>query len=194
MAKNSATAPAPIDVVGAQAEAFAAAYDGLYHLFGARVSGWSIEDGVLIARGVAFNPLYSAETILTDISRRTRRAPLMPTALWLLDPEFVPAPFATNLDITTFMVQYFKGSTGEDNSKSAQYVKDAAAAYKDATGTRVKRGPNVRTINLKNLSELNEEKLAGSGASREDMLHLIAVAQAAIENIPASEPETVTES
>jgi hypothetical protein len=194
MTKNSATVT-PIDVIGENAHGLAAAYDGLYHLFGVRVSSWEIEDGALVAMGVTCNPIYSLDTILTDVNRKNRRAPLWPTAQWLLDPEFVPAPFTDNLSITTFMVQYFAGSTGESNSRSAQYVKDAAAAYKDATGTRVKRGPKVRTINLKNLGDINAERLTNAGASRADILHLMEVAQAALDATPEeTQEEVVTES
>lgn len=193
MAKNSVTTSAPMDVIGSQAIGLAAAYDGLYHLFGARVASWEVIDGTFVARDFRVDLPYNPETILTDINRKNRRAPLWPTLTWILDPEYVPAPFESNLQITTFMVQFFKGSTGEDNSKAADYVKAAAAALKVRSGTSVRRGPKAKTVQLKNVREFNAEKLTAAGMSKEDLQYLADIAIAAIANAPEAQVETQEE-
>lgn len=187
--KNTPDTSTPMDVIGSEAQALAAGYDGLYHLFGARVENWEIVDDVLVARNFTVDGQYNPETIITDISRKNRRAPLWPTLNWILDPNFVPAPFENSLAVTTFMVQFFKGSTGENNSRSAEYVKAAAAAYKDRTGTRVRRGPKSKTIQLKNIRDFNADKLAAAGLSRDDLSYLAEMATTALANIPEEVPQ-----
>jgi len=186
--ETESTVSTPMDVAGPEASALAAAYDGLYHLFGARVSNWLVTEDGLVAEGFTVVGPYKPETILHDISRKDRRAPLWPTIRWIMDPAMEPPHFKSNLDITTFMVQFFKGSVEAGTSRSPEYVRKAAGAYKDRTNTRVKRGPKVRTIQLKNVREINVETLSQAGLSREDIQYLIDTASETLAAIPVEAP------
>lgn len=201
MAKNTATATkdtedaptrtAPIDVAGQDARGFAAAYPGLYHLFGARVESWDVSPDGLVAKNVTFDAAANPERIIRDINRKDRRAPLFPAVLFILDPKAEPPNFANALELTTYMVNFWKGSMGPNSSKVPEYVRIAAGEYKERTGTKVRKGPKVRTINLKNVREVNVETLKNAGMGVEDIDYLIKIATELrnTQNAPAASAE-----
>jgi hypothetical protein len=179
-AKNPRTKP--INVGPDKTNGLLAAWDGIYHLFGGRVESWDITPEGIVAQGFSVDSQYNPDTILTDINRRDRRPLLFPTILWIQGIE--PALFESNQSITTFMVQYFKGSVEEGTSRSPLYVRQAAGAYKERTGTKVKRGPKPKTLQFKNLNEVSAETLIAAGISKESLAHLLEVAQTAMDATP----------
>lgn len=187
----------PIDIGGQEARGFAAAYPGLFHLFDCRVEGWDVTPDGLVAKGVTFDAKFDPERIIRDINMKDRRAPLFPAILYIVDPKAEPPHFVNALDLTTYMVNFWKGSEGKDSSKVPQYVRDAAQAYKERTGTKVRKGPKVRTINLKNVREVNAETLKNAGMGVEDIDYLIQIATElrnaqTQENTPAAEAVEAT--
>jgi hypothetical protein len=193
MAKGNGTAKAgngrtaPIDVAGQNALGLAAAFWGLQHLFDAKVSGWDVTPEGIVAHDFTVAEPYSAEQIVHDINLKDRRAPLFPAIFSIMDPQAAPRPFESNLEITTFMVNFWKGSMGEDSSKVPEYVRTAASNYKERTGTKTKRGPKTRTINLKNVKDLNPDVLRNAKLSREDIEYLIKTASAVLDETETTE-------
>jgi len=190
MAKNSATsAPTrtdPIDVGPDRAQALAAAYDGIYHLFGGRVESWLTTEDGLIANGFTVDGKYDPESILSAVAAHVRRAPLMPTLKWINGME--PDHFSNSQAVTTFTVQYYKGTDGEGSSKVPEWVRKAAQEYKEGRENFYqKRGPKPKAIQFKNLSEVNPEVLINAGVEVTDLQHLIEVATAAMESKKASD-------
>ncbi len=195
MARNSKTVtetPArtePIDIAGQDALGFAAAYQGLYWLFDARVASWDVTPEGLVAHDVTFDGQYDPETIIHDINLKPRRAQLFPAVLSIVNPDIAPPPFENALDVTTYMVNFWKGSMGEGSSKVPEYVRTAASRMKEANGTKVRKGPKIRTINLKNVKDVNVETLKNANLSREDITYLLEIATAARDSLDET-PET----
>lgn len=180
MAKNSKsttddTRTAPIDIAGQDALGFAAAFSGLYHLFGARVESWDVTSDGLVAHNVTFDATYDPEVIVRDINLKPRRAQLFPAILSIVNPEIEPPHFDADdpTDITTYMVNFWKGSMGKDSSRVPEYVRIAASKYKERVGTKVRKGPKVKSINLKNVRDLNPETLRNANLTSEDIQYLI---------------------
>lgn len=203
MAKNSSKSTAvetpartePIDVAGQNALGLASAYAGLYHLFDARVESWDVTTDGLVAHNFTVDGKYDPERIIHDINLKDRRAPLFPAILSIVNPDVPPPAFENSLEITTFMVNFWKGSMGENSSKVPEYVRVAASDMKERNGTKVRKGPKVRTINLKNVRDVNADTLRNAHLSPEDIQYLIDQAQAALvttEATPAPEAEAVT--
>jgi hypothetical protein len=192
MAKNTPTATAEtrsasVMVGPDRAQALAAAYDGVYHIFGGRVENWTTTEDGLFANGFSVDGKYDPEAILTALAAHVRRAPLMPTLGWINGIE--PEDFANSQAVTTFTVQYFKGIDGEEGgSKVPEWVRKAAQDYKNGReGFYQKRGPKAKTIQLKNLSEVNPEVLLTAGIQVSDLEHLIEVATSALASRKASD-------
>lgn len=182
---------APIDVAGQDALGLASAYAGLYHLFGARVEGWDVTNDGLVAHNFSVEGKYDPELIIKDINLKDRRAPLFPAILSIVNPDVAPPAFENSLDITTFMVNFWKGSMGENSSKVPEYVRTAALEMKERNGTRVRKGPKVRTINLKNVRDVNADTLRNAKLSVEDIQYLIEQAQAALSENESPAAETI---
>lgn len=181
----------PFDVDPSRSLGLAAAFDGIYHLFGGRVESWNVTEDGLIAQGFSVLDSYDPERILNDVNSHVRRAQLWPTVKWIMG--MTPADFESAQDITTFMVQFFKGADESGTSKSPAYVRNAAAAYKASRGGTFtqKRGPKPKSISLKNLADVNESVLVNAGVSAEDIQHLIEIAQKALSerNVNTSDTE-----
>lgn len=170
----------PIDVAPDRSAALAAGYDGIYHLFGGRVSDWTLTEDGLIAQGFTVSAQYDVEKILTALAAHVRRAPLMPTLRWIMGGE-APADFENPQDVTTFTVQYFKGADGAEGSKVPEWVRSAAETYKKSRdGFYKQRGPKAKGIEFKNLRNLTPEALTNAKVEVDDLEHLVQMAQAAI--------------
>lgn len=139
-----------------------AAWPGLYHLFGARVERFDIEDNGIVAVNLTFNPKYDAKTIINDIYQRgdkvvNSRLELFPGHFQLLGQE--PAPFTTADACTSWMTKTFKGAEGGEGNRSPQYAKDAIAEYKTTKGFAVPRGRPRKVIRISEIGSLNESVL-----------------------------------
>src|ERR1035437_10164395 len=103
MSKNKVTeqeAPArsePIDVTPEDGHslALAAAFDGLYHLFGVRVEKWLVTVDGIFASAVTCYGQFDLNQIITDVSRNVRRAQLWPTINWIMN-GYEPEPFVNS--------------------------------------------------------------------------------------------------
>lgn len=173
------TAPAapansePMNLDPEQSKAALAAWRGLYHFFGARVSDWVIADDGVIAEGFTVNGQYDPTRLLNDISRRNRRVELFPAIKYLNGEE--PEPFTDSQDMTNFMVSYFKGSVEENTSKSPEYVRSAVKAYKVEHNLKTRRGPRKKVIRLDSITPENVEEVLKDVPSEqlEQLLSLI---------------------
>lgn len=186
----------PIDVAGQDALGLASAYAGLYHLFDARVESWDVTTDGLVAHNFTVDSEYDPELIVKHINLKNRRAPLFPAILSIINPNVAPPEFENALEVTTFMVNFWKGSMGEDSSKVPEYVRTAASRMKERNGTKVRKGPKIRTLNLKNVKDFNVDTLKNAGISREDIEYLISVSQSALDSVdntesPADDAEIV---
>lgn len=183
MAKTKET-PArtePVDLGGQDALGFAAAWQGLYHLFGARVESWDVNSDGLVAHGVTVDSKYDLDQIVRDINTKDRRPQLFPAVLSIVNPDIEPPHFESNLDITTYMVNFWKGSMGENSTKVPEYVRNAASEYKERMGTKTRRGPKPKSLNLRNVRELNVDTIKNADLSADDIDYLIQIATAARE-------------
>lgn len=138
--------------------AILAAWQGLYHLFGARGSFRVTPDGIFVDN-LTVDPKYNADEIVEDISKHNRRLELIPAYFWANGE--VPEDFTDVAKITAFMVQYFRGSVEENSAKTPTYLKDAVADYKATRSLLKKRGPKRKVFRLDSLEDIDEETLAG---------------------------------
>lgn len=182
----------PIDVAGQNALGLASAYWGLYHIFDARVESWDVTADGLVAHNFTVDGKYDPEQIVTDINIKDRRAPLFPAILSIVNPDVAPTGFKDSAEITTFMVNFWKGSMGEDSSRVPEYVRTAASDMKERNGTKVRKGPKVRTVNLKNVRDVNADTFRNANVTREDIEYLIEQAQAALVENSENVAETTT--
>jgi hypothetical protein len=177
-----------MNVAPDRAEALAAAFDGIYHIFGGRVESWGTNEDGLFANGLTVDGRFDPEMILNAITSHVRRAPLMPTLRWINGEA--PADFANSQAVTTFTVQYFKNA---NDSKVPEWVRAAAQEYKNGReGFYQRRGPKPRAIQLKDISSVNVGTLTAAGVNIADLEHLVQVAQEALAASRATEPTTVT--
>jgi len=135
-----------------------AAWQGMYHLFGARGSFRVTPDGVFVDN-LTCDPKYDLDQIVEDISKHNRRLELIPTLFWVNGE--VPADFADVSAITALMVQYWRGSVEDNSSKTPTYLKDAVADYKATRSMLKKRGPKRKVFRLDSLDDIDEQTLKG---------------------------------
>lgn len=142
-----------------------AAWQGLYHLLGARVERWDVTNDGVFAIGVTFltNRIPDVDTVVRDISYRgdkfvTRDLDLVPLYFYVQGQE--PAPFEDAGSMTQWMAKFFRGAGEGDNNRSPQYVKDAITAYKTDNGIASRRGRPPKKIDIENLGSVSEEVLA----------------------------------
>jgi hypothetical protein len=138
--------------------AILAAWQGLYHLFGARASFRVTKDGVFVDNLEA-DPKYDMDQIVEDISKHNRRLELVPPIFWVQGEA--PDDFEDVAAITAYMVQYFRGSVEENSAKTPTYLKDAVADYKADRNLLKKSGPKRKVFRLDSLDDIDETTLKG---------------------------------
>lgn len=167
----------PMDIGPEYGGNLLAAWEGAYNLFGARFANATpkvgrdfdvLEDGIVL-HNITFNGNVDPQALLEDISGRTRRVDLL--SAWPILHGENPAPFATSLDMTKWMQQYFR-KPGEDG-KSPQYVKDAIATYKREQGFPPRRGRPKKSVRLENLGSIDVTQLAGVDVSELEKLQAV---------------------
>lgn len=131
-----------------------AAWQGLYHLFGARYDSFEITPEGVVYTGLRVAEPYNLDTIISDLSNhggRTiqHRLNFFPNFYWA--QGFEPAHFPTSQSLTDWMTQYLKGQGVK--GRSPQYAKDAITAYKNAIGIAVPRGRPKKPVDLSNIDE-----------------------------------------
>jgi hypothetical protein len=143
----------------------AAAWQGLVHLFDAKVDRWDVTLDGVYAIGLTFDAskVPATETVLHDISYRGDKAVnrdllLVPTYFWMNGET--PAEFEDAGEMTAWMAKFFRGAGEGENNRSPQYVKDAISAYKTAKGIASRRGRPPKKIEIEALGSLNDAMLA----------------------------------
>ena len=154
--KNSQPARTePIDIADteetAPASALLAAWQGIYWLFGGRVDSWEVTPAGVIAHGFSVEGSYLPEKIIEDISHKARRVDFVSGYNAVLGNE--PPKFNDSQEMTTYMVQNFKGSVEDGTSRTPAYVRNAASDYKAANGLKKRRGPSRKILRLDALDE-----------------------------------------
>lgn len=165
MAKNSAAAAGTtvpdrseaIDLDETQGRNALAAWRMLYHLYGARVDSWYPTATGVAAKGFSVFGQYDPNTIIADISSRTRRLDFLTVNPWVNGQT--PTPYADAAEITADTVQFYKGAVEEGSAKSPAYTKTAVAAFKAAHSLAKKRGPKARTIRLDDIENIDPAAL-----------------------------------
>lgn len=186
MAKNSqSNRTAPIDVMPPESTGVIAAWQGLYHALGARFDSTTITDDGLVINGFTVDSAYDPETVIRDVNVKGRRVQLFPTIRWINGEA--PEPFTDAADMTAWQVGNYRGSVSEGSTRTPEYVRKAFAALKGTMGISNKRGPKPKTINLKNLANLDASVLRQSGVDLKDLQFLIDVAQSVVDEGNASE-------
>jgi len=153
-----------------------AAWKMLFNLYGARVEKWNkpSKDGIS-ADGFSVFSEYDPETVISDISSRTRRLDYLTVSPWVNGEA--PEPYTDAAEITADTVQFYKGAVEEGSAKSPKYVKDATAAFKASHDLTKRRGPKPKSIRLDNLDDLNDEVFEQMNPEN------IAILQAALERV-----------
>ena len=164
-----------------------AAWQGLYHLFGARVERFDVTSDGVFAINPTVSEDYNLDTILHDLTHRgdkvvNRRMDFLPLHFWATGN--VPAPFMSSTHLTIWMTQFLKG-TGE-KGRSPQYAKDAIRDFKASNGLAVPRGRPRKTFKLTELGALNESALDGIDISE------LTKFRATLDSVIAQAPVEVT--
>lgn len=167
MAKSTETTETPVEEVPKfdyapmeGGNAILAAWQGLYHIFGARVDNFIVTPEGVFVNGFSVDPKWDAQTIVRDIGGtkgRNRRLELIPLYDWVMGKE--PALFNDAPEMTAWLVANFKGSVDESSTKSPAYAREGIALYKKAHNIYKARGPKKRVIRLDQLSDLDESML-----------------------------------
>lgn len=168
MAKSTAVdnAPARSDSISIPAtdgvgNAVLAAWQGLYHLFGARGTFRSTPEGIAVEDFTTLAE-YDPSQIASDVSHRNRRLDFAEVMPWF--SGMAPEPFVDSKAMTQWSVQFLRGSVEENSSRTPRYVRDAVASYKNSIGIAKRRGPKKKIFRLDNLTEINESTLEGVSA------------------------------
>lgn len=156
-----------------------AAWPLVHEIFGGRVEKWNPTDEGVEAIGFSvYGDLgVDPETVVKDISSRTRRLDFLTVNKWVNGQE--PNPYTSAEEITADTVQFYKGAVEEGSAKSPAYVKQAVAAYKSANALAKKRGPKAKTIRLDLIGSEDFDESILSNMESED----IAILQAALERV-----------
>jgi hypothetical protein len=169
-----------------------AAWQGLYHLFGARVERWDVTSDGVFAIGLTFeaDKVPNTDTVIRDISYRgdkfvNRTLELLPTYFYLNGQE--PEPFEDAGAMTQWMAKFFRGAGEGDTNRSPQYVKDGIAKNKTARGLAARRGRPPKKIEIESIGSIDESIL--SQVNHEELARL----QATLARILAIPVETVPE-
>jgi hypothetical protein len=175
----------PVNIAPPESAGIMAAWQGLYHAFGARLGGYDIVDDGIVLTDVTFDAGTNVETLVRDVNTKNRRVSLFPTILYLNGQA--PESFTTAQEMTVFAVQNWRGSAEDGSTRTPKYVRDAFARLKASQGIASKRGPKPRSINLKNLGSLDASVLRNANVPASELEHLIAVAQEVVATQAAAE-------
>ena len=111
------------------------AWQGLYHLFGARVERFDVTPEGVTAINFTM-PEKDANTVLEYIVRDEKaRVPLFPAYFWLQGEA--PAPFSSSAELTIWQTQ---NVVAGDKNRRPKFIKDAIQDYKNSIGIAVPRG------------------------------------------------------
>jgi len=142
-----------------------AAWQGLYHLLGARVERWDVTADGVFAIGLTFDAALvpDTDTVIKDISYRgdkfvNRSVELLP-AYFDLQGQ-VPAVFEDAGAMTQWMAKFFRGAGEGETNRSPQYVKDGISKNKTARGLASRRGRPPKKIEIEAIGSIDESVLA----------------------------------
>ena len=142
-----------------------AAWQGLYHLLGARVERWDVTADGVFAIGLTFDAALvpDTDTVIKDISYRgdkfvNRTVELLP-AYFDLQGQ-VPAVFEDAGAMTQWMAKFFRGAGEGETNRSPQYVKDGISKNKSARGLAARRGRPPKKIEIEAIGSIDESVLA----------------------------------
>jgi len=142
-----------------------AAWQGLYHLLGARVERWDVTADGVFAIGLTFDAALvpDTDTVIRDISYRgdkfvNRSVELLP-AYFDLQGQ-VPAVFEDAGAMTQWMAKFFRGAGEGETNRSPQYVKDGISKNKTARGLASRRGRPPKKIEIEAIGSIDESVLS----------------------------------
>lgn len=150
----------PIDVGPDRGGNVLAAWQGLYHLLHAQFDEITVVPGEgVVIKGLTFaDGDVDPQDILEDISGRTRRVDFV-DAYPIVAMGQEPPLFATSLELTKWMQQYFR-KPGEDG-KSPDYVKRGIATYKKEHGFPPRKGRPKKVVRIDEIGHLDPALLEG---------------------------------
>lgn len=183
MARTPSNRTPATDVAGDQAMSLLANWKLVHNIFGGRAGTWEVSESGIVAHDFTMGNEYTdSETLLADISHQNKRPSIFPSYFYLQggEPEAYSGENAAR-DISTDLVQAFKGAVSENSSQAPVYARSAAAAYKAANSLGGKRGrPATPKINLNDIDSLEVDALAG--VSPDELDKLIAIVSQARAN------------
>lgn len=144
------------DTENKRANAVLAAWQGLYHLFGARATFSYTDDGLTV-ENFSVSEGYDPNQIVEDISHRTRRLDFEDVYPWFNGEA--PEPFSDAKEMTAWSVQFLRGAVEENSSRTPKYVRDAFAAYKTENNFAKRRGPKKKIFRVDNIASIDTESL-----------------------------------
>jgi hypothetical protein len=172
-----------------------AAWQGLYHLFGARVERWDVTKDGVFAIGLTFQSdlVPDTDTVVRDISYRgdkfvNRTIELYPA---YFDVQGIaPEEFEDAGAMTQWMAKFFRGAGEGETNRSPQYVKDGIAKNKTARGLAARRGRPPKKIEIESIGSIDESVL--SQVNHDELARLQAtLARILAVPMPVVEPEAV---
>lgn len=112
------------------------AWQGLYHLFGARVERFDISPEGVTAVNLTMPEKWDVSLIVDSLAKNDKaRLNLLPLYFWLQGEA--PAPFSSSLELTAWQTLNIEAG---DKNRRPKFVKDAIQDYKAEIGIAVPRG------------------------------------------------------
>lgn len=138
-----------------------AAWQGLYHLFGARVERFDITSEGITAVNLTVDEKWGpSDSIIQSLVKTDkfpfRRLDLFPLYFWMQGE--VPEPFSSSAELTVWLTTNVRA--GEKNRRP-KWAKDAIQDFKNRSGIAVPRGRPRKNLVIRNLKEIDEGSLEG---------------------------------
>lgn len=134
------------------------AWQGLYHLFGARVERFDVTADGVTAVNLTIDEKYGSPESIIGLFPHTDKIRLdfFPLVYWASGEA--PAHFTSSLELTNWMTKNAK--VAGEKGRSPKIFKDAIREYKEANGLAVPRGRPRKAVKIE-LGSLDPEALEG---------------------------------
>ncbi len=146
---------------GAQGSRILRAWQGLYHLFGARVERFDITpDGVTAVNltvGESYDAKVIAESLVGTDEFPFARLDLYP--LYFYAQGEAPADFSSSNELTVWLTKNMKGTA---KGRSPKWAKDAIQDYKERIGIAVPRGRPRKNFKIADIGSIDTDVLDNS--------------------------------
>lgn len=143
---------------GAQGSRILRAWQGLYHLFGARVERFDITPDSVTAVNLTVDEGFDAKVIAESLVGTDEfpfaRLDLFPTYFWVSGEA--PEHFTSSNELTIWLTKNMKGTA---KGRSPKWAKDAIQAYKVSIGIAVARGRPRKNFKIADIGSIDTDAL-----------------------------------